>query len=143
MGNEILEKINQTIELLNDIEDYDNGLAEKLSNADSKLSDLYHLIEQNKLKTNECYRVMQELRKVLLERRKIKDDIAVISVFKTQKEKLMNDKNRSFLKQAIYKKNKELHESVYKNRIYTENEISELLEFKTKEDTNERENRNI
>jgi len=140
MGNEILEKINQTIELLNDIDDYDNGLGERLSNADSKLSDIYHLIEQNKLKTNECYRVMQELRKVLLERRKVKDDISLISVFKTQKEKLLNDKNRTFLKQAIYKRNKELQDSVYKNRIYTDEEISELLESKTKEDTNEREN---
>lgn len=140
MGNEILTKIIQVIELLNEIEDYDNGLAEKLSNADSKLSDLYHVVEQYKLKTNECYRIIQEEKKVLLERRKIKDDIALLNVFKTQKEKLMNEKNRSFFKQSIYKKNKELNESTYKNRVYTDEEISKLLESKTRENLDEREN---
>ena len=140
MGNEILTKIIQVIELLNEIEDYDNGLAEKLSNADSKLSDLYHVVEQYKLKTNECYRIIQEEKKVLLERRKIKDDIALLNVFKTQKEKLMNEKNRSFFKQSIYKKNKELNESTYKNRVYTDEEISKLLESKARENLDEREN---
>ena len=130
----VKEKINEVVEILNEIDEYDEGLADKLSVYDSKLSDLYHLIEENKLKTNECYRVVQEMHKVLIERRKIKDDISLLSVYKKEKERLQNDRNRSFLRQSIYKKDRELRESVYKNRVYTDEQINEILKIKSEGD---------
>lgn len=123
----VKDKIVEIIETLDAIDEYDNGLADKLSNADSKLSDLYHVVEKNKLKTNECYRMIQELRKVLLERRKVKDDMALLNVYKSQRERLPGDKTRAFLKQSIYKESNKLN-SPYKNRVYTEEEINEILE---------------
>ena len=124
---DVKDKIIEIIDTLDEIDEYDVGLVDKLSNADSKLSDLYHLIEKSKLKTGECYRVIQEERKILLERRKIKDDMSLLAVYKREKEKLLNDKNRIFLKQSIFKKNRELQESIYNNRIYTEEEINRIL----------------
>lgn len=124
----VKDKIVEIIELLDEIDEYCSGLADMLSNYDSKLSDLYHLIEENKLKTNECYRVVQEMRKVLVERRKIKNDMLLMSVYNKEKEKLQSDKNRVFLKQSIFKKEREINDSVYKKRIYTDEEISEILE---------------
>ena len=124
----VKDKIVEIIELLDEIDEYCSGLADMLSNYDSKLSDLYHLIEENKLKTNECYRVVQEMRKVLVERRKIKNDMLLMSVYNKEKEKLQSDKNRVFLKQSIFKKEREINDSIYKKRIYTDEEISEILE---------------
>ena len=127
----VKEKINGVIEILNEIDEYDEGLADKLSVYDSKLSDLYHIVEENKLKTNECYRIIQEMHKVLIERRKIKDDISLLSVYKKEKERLLNDRNRAFLRQSIFKKDRELRESVYKNRVYTDEQINGILKIKS------------
>lgn len=123
----VKDKIVEVIDILDEIDEYDNSLAGGLSNADSKLSDLYHVVERYKLKTNECYRMIQEQRKVLLERRKIKDDMSLLAVYKAQREKLLNDKNRVFLKQSLYKKNRELSSDIYKNRVYTEEELNGIL----------------
>lgn len=123
----VKDKIVEVIDILDEIDEYDNSLAGGLSNADSKLSDLYHVVERYKLKTNECYRMIQEQRKVLLERRKIKDDMSLLAVYKAQREKLLNDKNRVFLKQSLYKKNRELSSDIYKNRVYTDEEINGIL----------------
>lgn len=124
----VKDKIVEVIEGLDELDEYSDGLADMLSNYDSKLSDLYHLIEENKLKTNECYRVVQEMRKVLTERRKIKNDMLLMSVYNKEKEKLQSNKNRVFLKQSIFKKEREIKDSVYKKRIYTDENISEILE---------------
>ena len=123
----VKDKALEVIELLDEIDSYDDGLTNELSNADSRISDLYHYLEEHKLKTGECYRFVQELKKVLLDRRKVKDDMSLLSVFKREKDKLLNDKNRVFLKQTIHKKNKELQESHYNNRVYTEEEINKIL----------------
>jgi len=124
----VKDKIVEVIELLDEIDEYDEGLGDMLSNSDSKLSDLYHLIEENKLKTNECYRIIQEMRKVLIERRKIKNDMLLMTVYNKEKEKLQSTKNRVFLKQSIFKKEREIKDSVYKKRIYTDEKINEILE---------------
>ena len=49
---DILDKIVNICNELDTIEEYNNGLSDALSNVDSRLSDLYHYIETNKLKTN-------------------------------------------------------------------------------------------
>lgn len=133
---DVKEKIIQVIDILDELEEYDSTLADKLSICDSKISDLYHIIEMNKLKTNECYRIVQELKKVLCERRQIKDDISLLAIYKSQKEKLQNDKNRVFFKQSIYKKYKEINEPTYNNRVYTNEEIDKVLRGEKECNTN-------
>ena len=132
----VKEKILEVIDILDQLEEYDSTLADKLSMSDSKIADLYHIIEMNKLKTNECYRIVQELRKVLCERRQIKDDISLLAIYKSQKEKLQNDKNRLFFKQSIYKKYKEISEPTYNTRVYTDEEIDKILRGEKECNTN-------
>lgn len=124
---DILDKIVNICNELDTIEEYDNGLSDALSNVDSRLSDLYHYIETNKLKTNQCYRVVQEMRKVLVERRKIKNDMELLRVLHQHENKLINKANRQLLLNYIGKTNKALLNSEYGNRVYTKEEIEELV----------------
>lgn len=124
---DILDKIVNICNELDTIEEYNNGLSDALSNVDSRLSDLYHYIETNKLKTNQCYRVVQEMRKVLVERRKIKNDMELLRVLHQHENKLINKANRQLLLNYIGKTNKALLNSEYGNRVYTKEEIEELV----------------
>lgn len=124
---DILEKVLNICKELDAIEDYDNGLSESLSNADSRLSDLYHYIEMNKLKTNQCYRIVQEMRKVLVERRKIKNDIEIMKVLHQNENKILKGSNRPFLMNSIARTNRILAESKYNNRVYSSEELEEVI----------------
>lgn len=124
---DILDKIVNICNELNEVEEYDNNLSSDLSNADSRLSDLYHYIETNKLKTNQCYRIVQEMRKVLIKRRKIKNDIELMKIFHQNENKLLKGSNRPFLLNTMGRVNKNLIGSEYNNRIYTKEELEEII----------------
>lgn len=123
----VKDKILEVSKLLDEIDEYDNSLSSALSIADSKICDLMHLIEMNTLKTNQCYRIVRELHKLRLERRKIKNDMDLLQVFKTEKNKLINIEYRKFLLNAIYKEDRRQNNAKYNSRIYTEEELKELL----------------
>lgn len=89
--------------------------------------DLLHLIENNTLKTNECYRAIKELRNVRIERRRIKNDIELFNTFKLHKNQMLSIENRKFLKELIDKKQNQLFNSKYKNRVYTNEELKNIL----------------
>lgn len=119
-------KANDAISILNEIDTYDDALPDKLSLVDSKISDLMHLIEYNKLKTNQCYRVVRELHNLRQERRRIKIDMELIRVYKTHANKLLSKDNRIFILSELGKTEKKLN-SKYNNRIYTEEELNEMV----------------
>lgn len=124
---DILETIIVVIQYLDELENYINTLEDKYIEINQKQQDLLHLIENNKLKTNECYRVIKELHKVRLERRKIKNDMELANTFKLHKTQLLSISNREFLKGLLTKKQEQLVTSKYKNRIYTEDELKEMM----------------
>jgi len=124
---DILSTIISAMEQLDDIEKYINTLEDKYIKINQKQQDLLHLIENNKLKTNECYRVIKELHNVRLERRKIKNDMELANTFKLHKTQLLSISNREFLKSLLIKKQEQLVTSKYKNRIYTEDELKEMM----------------
>lgn len=122
----VIDKIIETSKILNELDEYKDSLPTLLSNVDSKLSDLYHLIENNSLKTNQCYRVVKEIKKLRIERRKIKNDMELFKTYESDNSKLLNYEYRKFLLNNIKLTNKKL-QSTYKNRVYTEEEITQLL----------------
>lgn len=124
---DILKNIGLVCNLLDEIEDYDSELPSKLSLVDSKISDLLHLIERDKLKSKQAYRVIQELHKLRCERREIKNQMTLMNVFKNEKNKLLNIEYRKFLLNSVEKEEKKLDKSVYSNRVYTEQELSSLI----------------
>ena len=123
----VKDKIIEVSKMLDELDEYDDSLSSSLSITDSKISDLMHLIESNTLKTNQCYRIVRELRKLRLERRKIKNDMDLLQVFKTEKNKLLNVEYRKFLLNSIYKEDKRQNNAKYNNRIYSEEELKEIL----------------
>ena len=122
----VLEELKSAINTLNKVDEYKDGLVDKLSEQDKRLSDLEHYIEENKLSTNQCYRMIKEIKKQREIRRKIKNDYTILTNYENNINKLINYDNRRLLLEKVYKVNKSL-DTKYKNRIYTEEEINEIL----------------
>lgn len=122
----VVEELTNALTKLNEIDEYKDSLVDKLSEQDKRLSDLEHYIEENKLSTNQCYRMIKEIKKQREIRRKIKNDYTILTNYGNNINKLINHDNRRLLLEKVYKVNKSL-ETKYKNRIYTEEEINEIL----------------
>ena len=125
----VTEEITNAISILNKVDDYKDNLVNQLSEQDKKLSDLYHLIENTKLTTAQCYRVIKELRKQLEIRRKVKRDMSLLATYDKNINKLLNENNRNMLLAEMHKSEKRL-DTVYQNRIYTDEEIIEIIGVK-------------
>lgn len=123
---EIIEKVKEISELMNELQSYTNNLSANLQAADYRISDLLHLIEKDTLNTKACYRIVKELKKVRQERRKIKNDMEISKILNLNLNKLLGMENRQFLLAELNKTNNHLN-SKYKNRIYTEEELNELI----------------
>lgn len=122
----IIEELDNAIQILNSIDEYTNTLADELSNYDKMTTDLLHFIENNTLNTSQSAKIIKEIKKIRQERRKIKNDMELSKVYKDNINKLVNTDNRSMLMSKIHKTEKQL-ESEYQNRIYTQEDIDNLL----------------
>lgn len=123
---DLIEEIKEVVERLNNIENYCSLLNDKLSNEDLKAQDLLHLIEENKIGAFQCYRLIKELKKIRVTRRKIKNDIELSIVFNNNKNKLISKEYRSFLLAELNKRTKTLNQK-YKNKYYQDCEIDKIL----------------
>ena len=122
----VAEEIKEIVAKLDKIDDYSNSLNDKLSVVDSKLQDLLHYIENNKINVLWCYRMIKEIKVLREERRKIKNDMELLSKYSEQKNKIISKENRQFLMTEIYKKEKLLGKN-YTNKQYTEEEMKKIL----------------
>lgn len=122
----VIEEIKNIVDKLDRIDDYSNSLSDKLSVVDSKLQDLLHYIENNKINVLWCYRMIKEIKVLREERRKIKNDMELLSKYSEQKNKIISKENRQFLMTEIYKKEKTLSKN-YTNKQYTEEEMQKIL----------------
>lgn len=123
---EIIDKVKEVSELMNELQSYTNNLNSNLQVVDFKINDLLHLIESEKLDTKACYRIIKELKNVRIERRKIKNDMELSKTLNLNLNKLLGIENRQFLLAELNKTNNHLN-AKYKNRVYTEEEIKELM----------------
>lgn len=124
----LIEEIKSIIGKLDEIDDYCDSLSEKISQEDLKEQDLLHLIENEKLTTFECYRVIKEMKKIREERRKIKHDIEIASSFNKSKNKLIAKEYRKFLIADLYKREKQIGIK-YNNKYYTSEEIKKIIKI--------------
>lgn len=123
---DVIEEIKNIVDKLDRIDDYSDSLSDKLSVVDSKLQDLLHYIENNKINILWCYRMIKEIKVLREERRKIKNDMELLSKYSEQKNKIISKENRQFLMTEIYKKEKLLGKN-YTNKQYTEEEMQKIL----------------
>lgn len=123
----VIEKITQVVEILNEIDRYDSGLSQLLSECDEKEQDLLHFIENNKINMLWCYKYVRELKTIREQRRNIKNDMERINKFKEHKTKLASTiDNRQIMLAEMNKREKQLN-CPYKNRRYTEEEIQKVI----------------
>jgi len=69
---------------------------------------------------------VKEIKRIRQERRKIKNDMEISKVYKDNINKLINVDSRNILMTKVYKAEKQL-ESEYQNRVYTKEEIENIL----------------
>ncbi len=122
----VIEEITTIVTALNELDNYSSSLDNKLSELDLKQQDLLHYIENNSLKTNECYRIIRELKKIRENRRKVKNDMELVYKYNEQKNKLVSTEYRQFLLTEMHKKEKALAKS-YINKGYSGEELESIL----------------
>lgn len=120
----VIDEIEAVVKTLSKIEEYQNSLSTDLSKRDLAISDLMHYIESLNLNAVKMCRIVKELKKLRVERRKIKRDMELLRTFELNKPKLSN--NYEFLMSEISKTNKNLNRN-YVNRVYSE-DFKELWE---------------
>jgi len=129
---DIIEKLEQISEQLDELQDYLDSLTTRMSVADSKVSDIQHFIENTPITAFEGYRLIKEFKEVLYERRKIKKDLEFNRIFSQQQSKMLSKENRKFLIVELKKSNKKM-DTKYNNRIYGEDELNKIVAGKEKE----------
>ena len=122
----IAYELDNSIQILNKVDEYIETLAEELSNYDKRTTDLLHYIENNNLNAPQSCKVIKEIKKIRLERRKIKKDMELSKVYKDNINKLVNKDSRNMLTAKLHKTEKQL-ETEYQNRIYTQEDINNIL----------------
>ena len=124
---DVLKTITEIVNKLNEIDNYDSGLSQLLSECNEREQDLLHYIENNKINMLWCYKYVREIKNVREKRRNIKNDIERIMKFKEQKTKLASTMdNRQLMLAELNKREKQLN-CPYKNRRYTEEELQKIL----------------
>ncbi len=126
---EVLEKITQAIKLLQEIEKYKEELPALQQEVDYRLSDLLHKIENDSLNAPQSCKIVKEIKKQRLIRRDYQNDYEILRTYTNNVTKLMNAGNREMLLSELKKTNNRLNQP-YKNRIYTNDEMNELLGVK-------------
>lgn len=127
----IIDKITNAISILDEIDNMIKTQSEELQKVDYKLSDLYHLIENNELSDEASINVVREIHLLRKERRSLNNEHDLEVVYQNQKQKIIGNDSRQFLVTELNKTNKRLN-SEYKNRVYTEEEIEKLISPKKK-----------
>ena len=122
----VIEEIKDVVEKLDKIDEYSNSLTDSLSELDCKMQDLLHYIENNKINVLWCYRMLKEIKQIREKRRKVKNDMELLSKYNEQKTKIISKDNRQFLLAEIYKKEKSLSKN-YTNKQYTEEEMQKII----------------
>lgn len=123
---DVIKQLHQITNSLDEIDTYYDSLTSKLSEVDQKTQDLLHYIEYNKISILWAYKYIVLLKRLRVERRKIKNDMTILGKYSEQKNKLLSSTNRKFLMNEIHKTEKQL-DTPYKNRQYKDGEIEEIL----------------
>lgn len=129
---DVVKKLQEISDELDKIDNYYAGLTEELSEVDLKTQDLLHYIEYNKVSILWAYKYIVELKKLRMDRRRIKNDMTLLGEYNKHKNKLPSLDNRKFLMAEVHKVEKAL-DTPYKNRKYKDGEIEELLKKSNKE----------
>lgn len=125
----IYEKIKQAMDLLDEIDNMIETQSTELQQIDYELSDWLHYIENNKLDENSSKKVLEEIQRLRKIRRSLNNEYDIEKTYKANSAKVMGNNTRGLLIAEINKAIKN-RENDYKNRVLTEEKISELFTSK-------------
>lgn len=132
---DMVGKITQACKLLNEVEEYIKDLDDKHSICDMKLSDMYHLIENNDVENwskGELRNVAKEIKSICEIRRRVKVEVGLRKIYQDNIGKLNNASNRAMLLEKINKAAK-AYNGDYTYRVYKQEEINKLVAPKDEE----------
>lgn len=127
----IIEKINQVIKLLDEIDNMIETQPTEIQNIDYQLSDYLHLIENNELNESASVGVVKKIHDLRMVRRSLKNEHEIENTYNTHKSKLAGKETRQFLLHEIHKTIKGLA-TPYRNRVLTDEDVDSLLNGETK-----------
>lgn len=118
-----IEEVINAIDILNKFEDRKSILINNLSDLDLEEQDLLHYIETEKFNAVEGYKLSRKIKEIRLERRKVKNELALINIFQQNSNKLINLENRRFLITTLGKESKKLINSKYTYKKISKEQI--------------------
>ncbi len=118
-----IEEVINAIDILNKFEDRKSILINNLSDLDLEEQDLLHYIETEKFNAVEGYKLSKKIKEIRLERRKVKNELALINIFQQNSNKLINLENRRFLITTLGKESKKLINSKYTYKKISKEQI--------------------
>lgn len=133
---DIISKITQACELLNEVDEYVKDLDERQSVCDMRLSDMYHLIEDAEIDSwskGELRNVTNEIKSICTIRRKVKIDTGLRKLYHDNIGKLNNKDNRAMLLERLNRGYKS-YTGDYTFRIYKDEDLNKLVPPKKSDD---------
>lgn len=135
-----LAKIQQVLNLLNEIDDIIDNLPEKQQNVDWEISDYLHLLESrgDELTKDAKLSIDDSLARCRTLRRRLLNIFEISKVYNTNKNKLIYKNQREFLSNQIQATMKKLNND-YKYRVLDDKTIDDIINTKTEstEENNE------
>ena len=133
----VLENIKQAIDLLKEVELYNNELVGEdglISACDKKIDYWEHYLEFNPLVPGEVYRICREIKHQRNLRRQYKNEAELIKLYKDNEAKMQHVDHRDMLMVQLYKTDTKQKNAKYSYSAYTEEEKNEILGIKKEGD---------
>lgn len=134
---DVTEKLKQAFDILKEIDEYDKQLLGEngyISTCDKKIDYWEHYIELQKLKVTESYKILREIKRLRILRRKYKNDAELIKIINDNSAKLQNLNYRDILLTQVHKTKTRQDNAKYSYDAYTDEEIKDILSSKKKEE---------
>lgn len=130
---ELLDRIVGAVHLLDHIDEYKMQISKKRREVDWKMLDLLHLLEtqESKITAKGCKNIVEEIAHCRKLRRTLKVSDELIYEFQKRYNRLNNQANRKMVVADINREKNRLTQD-YKNRVYTTEQLNELIDAKEK-----------
>ena len=126
---DIVANITEACRLLDEVEEFVKDLDDKHSMCDLRLSDMYHLIENNEVtewSKGELRNVVEEIKAICEVRRRVKVDIGLRKIYQDNIAKLNKAENRAILLEKL-NHGARSYNTDYSYRVYKEEELHKLV----------------
>ena len=126
---DIVANITEACRLLDEVEEFVKDLDDKHSMCDLRLSDMYHLIENNEVtewSKGELRNVVEEIKAICEVRRRVKVDIGLRKIYQDNIAKLNRTENRAILLEKL-NHGARSYNNDYSYRVYKEEELNKLV----------------